>query len=397
MLFILASSLAQNTARNGSQITANDSVSGGACHPAPPTARVFPNFCRHGFPRGVAPSAARTVGRNAALVRWPFRATCAGTPASRPCRPHHCRMHSPLPCEKPDFSQPHGLLRSPRQGKTADLRAGWFQFSPGSRFLQSPFASPVATKPKTPRLTEAPRGFCQPFAAESGRSPTRWPLPEAQAAIGKPPRAKKPWPYAHLDLPKPHLGLTAPRRTNATSANQPHYNLQSSSRFNPLAAQPASPRPAKPFWLRSPLAACSLSPATCGFTAGLSASPLPRPTMASAAGRRRPTPPTARIFPNFCRHGLRGAQPRPLDARLGATPPCCFGLFAPPAPAHQPRGLAARPTAGRTRRCLTGSRTSARYLAFCTHHGRGKLLASARPDFSLAQAAASRKRLPLAR
>ena len=51
-------------------------------------------------PRGVAPSAARTVGRNAALLLWPLRAICTSTIASRPCRQPHRRTNSPLPHRK---------------------------------------------------------------------------------------------------------------------------------------------------------------------------------------------------------------------------------------------------------------------------------------------------------
>jgi len=128
-----------------------------------PEGERCPEFLPPRFPRGAAPSAARTVGRNAALLLWPLRATYANTTASQACRPPHRRMNSPLPRRKPAFSPPPGLLRSPQQGKTAGLRAGWFQFSPGSRFAQAPFACPMVTKPKALWPMEAPRGFAPAF------------------------------------------------------------------------------------------------------------------------------------------------------------------------------------------------------------------------------------------
>jgi len=73
---------------------------------------------------------------------------------------------------------------------------------------------------------------------------------------------------------------------------------------------------------------------------------------------------------------------------LGATPPCCFGRLAPFAPTQQPRGLAARTTAGCTHLCPAESPPSARHPAFCAHHDMGNPPASARAGFSLAQAAA---------
>ena len=186
-------------------------------------------------------------------------------------------------------------------------------------------------------------------------------------------------------MPKPHCGLTAPRRTTNISANWPHLRLQGASRFNPFAAQSALPLPAGLLAFCSRFAACSLSPAACGFTTAFSASSPSRPTMASAAGRDRPAPPLALSTLNFCRHGSRGAKPRPLHARLGATPPCCFGRFAPFAPPGRPISLAARTTAGCTRLCPAKSPTSASPTASCAHHGRGKLLTSAQAGFSLAQ------------
>ncbi len=236
-------------------------------------------------PRGVAPSAARGVGRNAALLPRPFRATCAGTTTTQPCRPHHCRTHSPLPCRKPDCSPPPGLLRSPRHSKGVGFATDCLQFSPAHRFLQPPFASPVATKPKAFWPMEAPRGFALAFLR----------VDQAIAPNGGRCRALKPRLGSHPALKSPGLALTtaaqAPPRPHRSSADKSHLgqltspSFQGTSWFNPLAAQPALPRPAKPFWLRSPLTACSLSPEACGFTAGLSASPPSRPTAASAAGR----------------------------------------------------------------------------------------------------------------
>jgi len=88
-----------------------------------PEGKRNPEFLPPRFPRGVAPSAARTVGRHAALLLWPPRAICVSTPASQACHPPHGRMHSPLPRRKPAFSPPPGLLRSPQHGETAGLGA----------------------------------------------------------------------------------------------------------------------------------------------------------------------------------------------------------------------------------------------------------------------------------
>jgi len=76
-----------------------------------------PEFLPPRSPRGVAPSAGRTVGRNAALLLWPPRAICARRKASQPCRLPHRRTNSLRPHGKPDFSPPPGLLRSPRHSK----------------------------------------------------------------------------------------------------------------------------------------------------------------------------------------------------------------------------------------------------------------------------------------
>jgi len=80
------------------------------------------------------------------------------------------------------------------------------------------------------------------------------------------------------------------------------------------------------------------------------------PNDSVSGGACPPTPPLALSTLNFRRTGCRGAQPRPLHARLGATPPCCFGRLAPFAPTQQPRGLAARTTALRKARLQPATR-----------------------------------------
>jgi len=175
----------------------------------------------------------------------------------------------------------------------------------------------VATKPKTAWLRKAPRGFALAFLR----------VDQAVAPNGSLCRALKPRLESHL-APK-SLGLTLTLACRSPTVASWHHRgrrqpgqptspqFECALRFNPLAAQPALPRPAKPFWLHSPLTACSLSPAACGFTAGLSASPLPRPTRASAARRACPTTRQAKPPLPENRHGWRAAQPRPLNAGLG--------------------------------------------------------------------------------
>jgi len=222
-----------------------------------------------------------------------------------------CPAESLPSARRPAFCAHHG------RGKLlASARA---DFSLAQALASRKHLSPARWRPN-----QKPFGRWKPLAAFANLSR----LNQAVAPNGGLCRTLNPRLEGHPALKSPGLTLTsACRRPTLASprhreqrqlGQQPHLRLQSAIRFKLPVAQPASPRSAKPFWLRSPLTACSLSPAACGFTAGLSASPLPRPTMASAARRDRPPPPTARIFPNFCRHGILGAQPRPLHAGLGS-------------------------------------------------------------------------------
>ena len=255
----------------------------------------------------------------------------------------------------------------------------------------------MATKPKTAWLRKTPRGFAPALlrvdqaaastVAAAGRPSRDWKASSRQKALGlRPPRLAEtpPWPHR-------------------TSANDEHLGQPASLLFTKyLAVQPACRSTDLAFACRA--SRLLLRPrGVLAFSRGwrlhrcVFRFSSPAPNDCVSGGACCPNSRRANAALNFCRHGFQGAQPRPLHARLGATPPCCFGLFAPFAPAQQPRGFAARTTAGCTRLCPAESLTSARRPAACAHHSTTKAWAFARTVFSLAQALALRKHLSPAR
>ncbi len=146
--------------------------------------------------------------------------------------------------------------------------------------------------------------------------------------------------------------------------------------------------------------ACANMPFPCSLSTIQNASPLfflqTNPNNSVSGTACRPASPPANSTLLFRRHRHRGAQPRPLHARLGALPPRCLGRFAPFTLPQQPLGLlpASLPDA---------LASTLRKLGFSQPHGLSLLpppakpLTSAPDDFSLAQAVALRKHLLPAR